>query len=428
MSESYSSSVSEDSQPPRDVVYPLNEETEVPDTDGGLSKTVLVEGTGTRPAKGAKVTVHYVGTLEDGTKFDSSRDRDECFEFTIGKGQVIKGWDRGVATMRVGEKAILKCSPEYGYGAAGSPPKIPANATLLFEVELFDWTREVDISAAKDKSILKDVLCDGVDYENPDFESDVTLNLSVYTAPFQKDSPNDPKPVFEKKEWQISIGETSLPPFLEHCLKTMRKKETAACRIRSGLIPEAVPEFSIPSEADRSSNDVTYLIEIHKLHTVKTWEFKGAEKIAEGLKRKDKGNEALKAGDPVRAERFYRRALEFVGEDFGYDEADKAECHKARVVVMNNLAQVLLDRKAYREAAGVCKDLLAVDPANPKGLFRSAKALNSMQEWDEALAAVKKLIERDPDNADAKALQESIQTQKKEFDRKQKGLFKKLFS
>lgn len=93
-----------------------------------------MEGTGSRPVKGAKVKVHYVGTLEDGTKFDSSRDRNEMFEFTLGKGQVIKGWDKGVATMQIGEKAILKCSPEYGYGAAGSPPTIPPNATLLFEV------------------------------------------------------------------------------------------------------------------------------------------------------------------------------------------------------------------------------------------------------------------------------------------------------
>ncbi|EPY30776.1 FK506-binding protein 4/5 [Strigomonas culicis] len=88
-------SVSESSQPPKDVVYPLNEETEVPDTNGGLFKKVLVEGTGAKPVKGAKVSVHYVGTLEDGTPFDSSRDRGELFEFALGKGQVIKGWGQG---------------------------------------------------------------------------------------------------------------------------------------------------------------------------------------------------------------------------------------------------------------------------------------------------------------------------------------------
>ena len=79
------------------------------------------------------------GTLENGNKFDSSRDRGQHFEFKIGAGQVIKGWDEGVATMKVGEKAMLKCSPDYAYGARGYPPVIPPNATLNFEVELFGF-------------------------------------------------------------------------------------------------------------------------------------------------------------------------------------------------------------------------------------------------------------------------------------------------
>lgn len=424
-----SSSISQDSVPPRDVVYLPNVETEVPDTDGGLHKTVLAEGTGKKPVKGAKASVHYVGTLEDGTKFDSSRDRGELFEFTIGKGQVIKGWDRGVATMRVGEKAILRCSPEYGYGAVGSPPTIPPGATLLFEVELFDWSREVDVSPAKDKSIMKDILSDGVDYENPGFESKVTLDLAVYAAPFSADSPRDPTPVWERTGWEVQIGETPLPPFLEQCLKTMRKSEAAAFRIRAGLVRDAVPDFAIPAEADRNSNDVTYTVEVHALSSVKSWEFTGAEKVAEGLKRKDSGNDALRAGDRVRAECYYRRALEFVGEDYGFeDPALKAECHVARAVTMNNLAQVLLDRREYDEAAGFCRKLLDISPDNAKGLFRYAKALNGKQEWDDAVKVTDRLIELEPENADAKALRAAIQAQQKDFDKKQKSLFKRMFS
>ncbi|KAH7096409.1 hypothetical protein BKA62DRAFT_745085 [Auriculariales sp. MPI-PUGE-AT-0066] len=82
------------------------------------------------------VQIHYVGTLLDGTKFDSSRDRNKPFETKIGVGQVIKGWDEGVPQLSVGEKAILTCTPDYAYGATGYPPVIPANATLKFEVEL----------------------------------------------------------------------------------------------------------------------------------------------------------------------------------------------------------------------------------------------------------------------------------------------------
>ncbi|MBS1154040.1 MAG: FKBP-type peptidyl-prolyl cis-trans isomerase [Myxococcaceae bacterium] len=93
-------------------------------------------GTGAEAKAGNSVTVHYVGTLTDGSKFDSSRDRNEGFKFTLGQGQVIKGWDEGVAGMKIGGLRKLTIPPEMGYGARGFPPVIPGNSTLIFEVEL----------------------------------------------------------------------------------------------------------------------------------------------------------------------------------------------------------------------------------------------------------------------------------------------------
>src|SRR5271165_257376 len=93
-------------------------------------------GTGAEAKTGQRVTVHYVGTLTDGSKFDSSRDRGKGFCFTLGKGEVIQGWDRGVAGMRIGELRKLTIPASMGYGARGYPPVIPPNATLVFEVEL----------------------------------------------------------------------------------------------------------------------------------------------------------------------------------------------------------------------------------------------------------------------------------------------------
>jgi FKBP-type peptidyl-prolyl cis-trans isomerase len=96
----------------------------------------LVVGKGPEAVRGKTVEVHYTGWLTDGKKFDSSVDRGEPFSFRLGAGEVIEGWDRGVAGMKVGGKRKLTIPPEIGYGARGAPPVIPPNATLVFEVEL----------------------------------------------------------------------------------------------------------------------------------------------------------------------------------------------------------------------------------------------------------------------------------------------------
>ena len=111
--------------------------TEVTLADG-LKYTDDQIGTGTVAQAGKTAVVHYTGWLTDGTKFDSSRDRNQPFSFQLGAGRVIKGWDEGVAGMKVGGKRTLIIPPELGYGARGAGGVIPPNATLKFEVELLD--------------------------------------------------------------------------------------------------------------------------------------------------------------------------------------------------------------------------------------------------------------------------------------------------
>jgi FKBP-type peptidyl-prolyl cis-trans isomerase len=147
-----------------------------------VQKKVLVPGEGwDTPEQGDQVTVHYVGTLH-GTddKFDSSRDRGEPFTFNLGKGEVIRGWDAGVATMKKNEKCVLTCRADAAYGASGSPPKIGPNATLDFEVELLSWRSVKDI--AGDGGVIKTVVTEGGGWETPGDADEVVVSYQVRPA------------------------------------------------------------------------------------------------------------------------------------------------------------------------------------------------------------------------------------------------------
>ena len=107
-------------------------------TPSGLRYQDVAQGDGTEATADRTVSVHYTGWLPNGEKFDSSRDRDQPFSFTLGAGQVIAGWDEGVAGMKVGGRRKLVIPADLGYGTAGAPPAIPPGATLVFDVELLD--------------------------------------------------------------------------------------------------------------------------------------------------------------------------------------------------------------------------------------------------------------------------------------------------
>lgn len=184
----------------------------------GLKKKLVKEGEGwDRPGAGDEVEVHYTGTLIDGTIFDSTRDRDSPFKFTLGQGQVIKGWDLGIKTMKKGENAVFTIPPELAYGEDGSPPAIPPNATLQFDVELLSWVCIKDIS--KDGGILKKVVAKGDKWENPRDPDEVVVK---YEARLE-----DGTVVSKSDGVEFTVRDGLFCPAISKAVKTMKKNEKA---------------------------------------------------------------------------------------------------------------------------------------------------------------------------------------------------------
>ena len=137
--------VAEEQVPEQPVAVSVTAVGEIPALTGdtittasGLRYIDVAVGDGASPTQGQTCMMHYTGWLTDGSKFDSSRDRDEPFGFPIGAGRVIRGWDEGIATMNVGGRRLLIIPGDLAYGPTGRPPRIPPNATLVFDVELLE--------------------------------------------------------------------------------------------------------------------------------------------------------------------------------------------------------------------------------------------------------------------------------------------------
>jgi len=251
--------------------------------DGGIMKKILQEapeGARGPVPNGYEVTAHYTGTLEYVSKFNSSHDRNNPFTFTIGKGQVIDGWDQGFKSMKVGEKAILKIASKYGYGDHGHPPKIPGGATLLFEVELLDFqekqvekwqmTTEQRIAQAEKLKAEGTILFKSGSFQEATQKYLSAADYAVEEGLTGDDIPEEERPLFVNSLSNAAMCHLKIkewPEAIHACNQVLEIKSEAKgnikvlyrrgmARMHLGLLTEAKEDFMAAYNIDNANKDV----------------------------------------------------------------------------------------------------------------------------------------------------------------------------
>jgi len=490
----------------------------------GVKKEILKDGESyKKPKKGDEVTVHYVGTLEsDGSEFDSSRSREKPLTFTLGEGQVIKGWDVGVASMKKGELAKFTLAPDYAYGADGSPPKIPGGATLIFEIELLSWVSKDDLF--EDGGVIKSLLKEGSGWKKPKQGDEVRISVKV--------SAKDGNVLQDKPDFDYVLGSDVLGPIakaVDKALTEMRKGEEAslactpayagpegetidlsfselyetkdvsygknkslmkkqtvegkeydtpkdAAKVKlqvseatdgtqqiSGFIAStleftvgngevcdaleyAVAEMKLKEKAiltctdmliakenklglkDASVEKVVFTLELIEFEKAKdTWDMTEDEKIEFATARKDVGGALFKAARWRMALGRYKKIIELFNYLDGMkDEEKKAKAKELKKLCELNSAACNLKLKEFPEAQKNCDNVLKEEASNVKALFRRAQAHQGNKNYMVCMADLKKVVEIDPQNREARALMKEAQAGQKEDDKKSKGLFAKM--
>lgn len=390
-----------------------------PSQDGGVLKQILKEGVGNSlPPQGSKVTVHYTGTLLDGTKFDSSRDRDSPFEFDLGKGSVIKAWDIGVATMKKGEQAILTCAPNYAYGEGGSPPAIPPNATLKFDVEVIDWKGE-DLSPAKDGGIERaEVLTLGAGYTTPNDGAQVQVHL---IGKFQDR-------VFEDRDVTFNIGEGAALDVIEGVEKALlkfKKLESSKLIIKPKYAfgNKGSVQYNIPPDAT-----VEYVVTLKNFEKAKeSWAMDAAEKIEQCKLFKDKGTGYFKDAKYDLAINLYKKIQTFLENDTDSDNEIVEQRKSLLLASYLNIALCHLKKNDNFEANAAATKALELDPKNEKALFRRGQALLNLKEAQLAAKDFAECLKVDPNNSAAKAQLNACNKILKEQLQKEKKIYANMF-
>ncbi|XP_057350236.1 peptidyl-prolyl cis-trans isomerase FKBP5 isoform X1 [Manis pentadactyla] len=396
--------------------------------DRGVLKIIKREGNSEEtPMIGDKVYVHYKGKLSNGKKFDSSHDRNEPFIFSLGKGQVIKAWDIGVATMKKGEICHLLCKPEYAYGSAGSLPKIPSNATLFFEVELLDFKGE---DLFENGGIIRRIKQKGEGYSNPNEGATVESSFadcSIPSASVHLEGCCDGR-MFDCRDVVFIVGEGEdhdIPIGIDKALEKMQREEQCILYLgpRYGFGEAGKPKFGIEPNAE-----LIYEVTLKSFEKAKeSWEMDTKEKLEQAAIVKEKGTVYFKGGKYMQAVIQYGKIVSWLEMEYGLSEKESKASESFLLAAFLNLAMCYLKLREYSKAVECCDKALGLDSASEKGLYRRGEAQLLMNEFESAKDDFEKVLEVNPQNKAARLQISMCQKKAKEHNERDRRIYANMF-
>ncbi|GLT55360.1 hypothetical protein SLA2020_284910 [Shorea laevis] len=459
----------------------------------GLKKKLLKEGQGwDTPESGDEVEVHYTGTLLDGTKFDSSRDRGTPFKFTLGQGQVIKDgtrdickdggifkkilkegekWEnpkdldevfvkyeacledgtliaksdgvefavkeghfcpalsKAVKTMKQGEKVLLTVKPQYAFGEKGKSASGDEGAVPP------NATLQITLELVSWKTVSevtddKKVIKKILkEGEGYDRPSEGAVVRLKLIGKLQDGT------VFLKKGhddgdelFEFKTDEEQVIDGLDRAVITMKKGEVALLTI--------APEYAFGSSESQQelsvvppNSTVSYEAELVSFDKEKeSWDMNTEEKIEAAIKKKEEGNVLFKAGKYARASKRYEKAVKYIEYDTSFGEEEKKQAKAVKVACNLNNAACKLKLKEYKQAEKLCTKVLELESRNVKALYRRGQAYIQLADLDLAEFDIKKALEIDPNNRDVKLEYKTLKEKLKEFNKKQAMFYGNMFA
>ncbi|XP_020507498.2 peptidyl-prolyl cis-trans isomerase FKBP5 [Labrus bergylta] len=384
--------------------------------DQGVIKVVKRQGLdGDRPMIGDRVTVHYSGKLLNGKKFDCSRDRKEPFCFNVGKGQVLKAWDVGVLSMHRGEVCTFLCKPEYAYGTAGNPDKIPSNSPVVFEMELLKFEGE---TLTHDSGILRRIKVKGDGYTNPNDGASVDVHLEGSCG----------GRLFDCRDVSFIVGEAEdkgVPLGVDRAMDKMQKGECCLLYLQPkyGFGSEGKPEYKIGPD-----KEIVYEVTLKDFKRAKeSWEMDLNEKLSLAFGVKHKGNHYFKSGRYQQAVIQYQRIISWLEMECGTGIEQQKRIQDFLLTSHLNLALCFLRIKEFSQVVENCNKVIELDENNEKALYRRGEARLLRNEFSLAMVDFQQVLQVNPSNRAARAQISICQSKIKEHHEQDKKTYANMF-